>query len=152
MTDNKWIWLDMDGTFVDFYGVDGWLEYLLQNDTTPYRIANPLYDIVELLDILLRLKTRGYNIGVVSWSSKALNLVFDKMVEEVKKEWLFKRDFDLVLDKIIVAQYGTRKADLCRPFGYGVLVDDEKLNRDAWDLGATIDANKNILEELRKLL
>ena len=25
MTD-KWIWLDMDGTIADLYGVDGWLE------------------------------------------------------------------------------------------------------------------------------
>ena len=32
---NKWLWLDMDGTFADLYGVNGWLDDLvkLENKT-----------------------------------------------------------------------------------------------------------------------
>ena len=150
--EDKWVWLDMDGTFVDFYGVQGWLEYLMNNDATPYKIAKPLYNVVELLEILIELKTKGYKIGVISWSSKARDLDFDKIVEKAKREWLYNRCFDLVLDKIIVTQYGVRKADTCRQYGNGILVDDEEQNRNAWDLGATINATENIIEELRKLV
>ena len=31
-------------------------------------------------------------------------------------------------------------------------IEDEEQNRNSWDLGDTIDANKNLLEELAKLL
>lgn len=152
MNEDKWVWLDMDGTFVDFYGVQGWLEYLTNNDATPYKIAKPLYDVVELLEVLLELKVNGYKIGVISWSSKARDLDFDEIVEKAKREWLYNRCFDLVLDKVIVTQYGVRKADTCRQFGKGILVDDEQQNRDAWDLGETINATENIITELRKLV
>ena len=30
------VYLDMDGTIANFYGVPGWLEYLQAEDTTPY--------------------------------------------------------------------------------------------------------------------
>ena len=152
MRDSKWIWLDMDGTFVDFYGVQGWLEYLMKNDTTPYEIAEPIYNVLDLLEVLVELKAKGYNIGIVSWSSKAKDVDFDRLVEEAKRKWLFNRCFDLVIDKFIVTQYGVCKADTCRKYGNGVLVDDEEQNRKAWDLGATIDANKNIIKELWKLV
>lgn len=150
--ENEWVWLDMDGTFVDFYGVQGWLEYLMNHDATPYKVAKPLYDVVELLEVLLELKVKGYNIGVISWSSKDRNVDFDEIVEKTKREWLYNRCFDLVLDKVIVTQYGVRKADTCRQFGKGILVDDEEQNRSAWDLGATINATENIITELRKLV
>ena len=59
----------------------------------------------------------------------------------------------IVLDKVLIVPYGQCKADTCRQFcGYGVLADDEEQNRNAWNLGDTIDANKNLLEELAKLL
>ena len=150
--ENEWIWLDMDGTFVDFYGVQGWLEYLMNNDVTPYKVAKPIYNVVELLEVLVALKVKGYKIGVISWSSKARDLEFDEIVEKAKREWLYNRCFDLVLDKIIVTQYGVKKADTCREFGKGILVDDEEQNRNAWDLGATINATENIITELKKLV
>jgi hypothetical protein len=150
--ENEWVWLDMDGTFVDFYGVQGWLEYLMNHDATPYKVAKPLYDVVELLEVLLELKVKGYNIGVISWSSKDRDVDFDEIVEKAKREWLYNRCFDLVLDKIIVTQYGVKKADTCRKFGKGILVDDEEQNRSTWDLGATINATENIITELRKLV
>ena len=59
---------------------------------------------------------------------------------------------DSFLDEIIVTPYGVRKADTCRKFGYGILVDDEKQNRDAWDLGITIDATQNIIKALWELV
>ena len=151
MTD-KWIWLDMDGTIADLYGVDGWLEDLIAHNTRPYAKAKDLYNVLDLLEVLLELKLKGYKLGVISWGSKENNAEYDKAVEKVKRKWLANRLLDSILDKIIVTPYGVRKADTCRKFGYGILADDEEQNRNDWDLGDTIDANKNLLEELAKLL
>lgn len=151
MTD-KWIWFDMDGTIADLYGVDGWLNDLQNESTRPYAMAKAIYNTLDLLTVLAELKMLGYRIGVVSWGAKNSNADYDCKVAETKKDWIAKNDLDILIDKIIVTPYGVRKADTCRPFGVGVLVDDEKQNRDAWDLGATIDANTNILKALWELV
>lgn len=148
----KWIWLDMDGTLNRFYEVEGWLEDLIAYRTRPYEVAENIYGITEIIPVLAELKNKGYNIGVISWGSKACDANFDKAVEKVKIAWLKKYLFDVVLDKVIITAYGVRKADTCRRFGEGILVDDEAQNRDAWDLGATIDATQNIITELKALL
>jgi FMN phosphatase YigB (HAD superfamily) len=151
MTDTKWIWFDMDGTIADLYGVNGWLEDLINFDVRPYALAKSIYNEVDILETLINLKEKGYNIGIISWGSKANNKAFDMAVAEVKKQWLREKCFDLILDKIIVTAYGVCKADTCRKYGAGILVDDEEQNRNAWDLGETIDATKNIIEELRRV-
>lgn len=151
--ENKgWIWFDMDGTIADLYGVDGWLDDLIAHNTRPYAKAKDIYNVIDLLDVMVNLKNKGYKLGIISWGSKENNAEFDKAVEIVKKAWLYDRIMDMVLDEIIVTPYGVKKADTCRKFGKGILVDDEKQNRDAWDLGSTINANENILEILRKLI
>lgn len=149
---NKWIWLDMDGTFADLYSVENWLDDIENGRTTPYEKAQSIYNDIELLNVLLLLKGIGYNIGVISWSSKAKNVEYDTRVAQAKKDWLTNRGYDLILDKIIVTQYGVCKADTCREYGTGILVDDEEQNRIAWDLGTTINAKEDIIQELYKLL
>lgn len=151
MRDNKWIWFDMDGTIADLYGVDGWLEDLIAHDTRPYAEAKDLYNVFDLLEVMIELKMKGYKLGVISWGSKENNREYDKAVEIVKKAWLYDRLMDTILDEIIVTPYGVRKADTCKKFGYGILVDDEEQNRNAWDLGKTINATENIIKALWKL-
>ena len=152
MMKDKWIWFDMDGTIADLYGVDGWLEDLIAHNTRPYAQAKDIYNVLDLLEIMIALKEKGYKLGVISWGSKENNKEYDKAVEIVKKAWLYDRLMDAFLDEIIVTPYGVRKADTCRKFGYGILVDDEKQNRDAWDLGITIDATQNIIKALWELV
>ena len=152
MMEDKWIWFDMDGTIADLYGVDGWLEDLIAHNTRPYAQAKDIYNVLDLLEIMIVLKENGYKLGVISWGSKENNKEYDKAVEIVKKAWLYDRLMDAFLDEIIVTPYGVRKADTCRKFGYGILVDDEKQNRDAWDLGITIDATQNIIKALWELV
>ena len=149
---NEWIWLDMDGTIADLYGVDGWLDDLIAFRTRPYELAKDLYNTLDLLEVLLELKAKGYKIGIISWGSKANNLDYDREVKKVKVQWLRDRVLDMVLDEIIVTPYGVCKADTCSKYGKGILVDDEEQNRNAWYLGDTINANENILELLKKLL
>lgn len=151
MMNNNWIWLDMDGTIANFYGVDGWLEDLMNLNPRPYKEAEPLYD-AELLNALATLKRKGFKIGVISWLSKKPEKSFDEKVIEAKLEWLRRYHFETLLDEIIITAYGVRKADTCRKYGKGILVDDEENNRKQWDLGDTINANENILEILKTLM
>jgi hypothetical protein len=151
MKKDKWIWLDMDGSICDFYGVDGWLEDLRSYNERPYREAKPLYNTLDLLATLVDLKEKGYNIGIISWLSKVPTEEFNKRVIKAKMNWLENYGFDIILDKILITAYGIKKADTCRKYGYGILIDDEKKNRDDWDLGITVDATNNIIEILKRL-
>ena len=151
MNREKWVWFDMDGTIADLYNVDNWLEDILSHSTEPFKKAKDLYQLGDLLGLMVELKLKGYKIGIVSWSTKERNASFDVEVTIAKREWLERRLLDIFLDEIIIAPYGTCKADLCRKFGEGILVDDEEQNRKAWDLGLTVDANEDIISLLKTI-
>lgn len=147
----KIIVFDMDGTIADFYGVDGWLDYLHKCDTTPYQNAKPIYDTKELNNILKKLKMQGWTITVTTWLSKGGTREYNKRTRVVKKQWLDRYDFPY--DELHMVKYGTTKANCTRKIGgYQILVDDNEQIRKGWRLGDTIDANKNIIPELKKLL
>ena len=141
---------DMDGTIADFYGVNGWLEYLNENNPTPYIIAEPLYDMVVLTSVLNILKTKGWKIVVTSWLSKDSTKEFDREVRQAKREWL--KEYNFPFDEIHLVKYGTTKANCTRKLGgYQILVDDNEQVRNGWNLGATINANENILDKLERM-
>ena len=128
---NKTIVFDMDGTIANFYGVKGWLDYLKAEDTTPYEVAKPLYNMVELANLLNTLKIRGWKVVVTTWLAK----------------------YNFPYDEIHLVKYGTTKANCTRKIGgYQVLVDDNEMVRKGWRLGATINANYNIMKEIEKLV
>ena len=142
---------DMDGTLANFYGVSGWLEDLRAENPRPYEIADPLYSMEELNTLLLKLKAKGVRIIVTSWLAKGSSRDFDTKVRAAKKEWLKRYQFPY--DEIHLVQYGTTKADCTRHYqDYQILVDDNKKVRQGWHLGATIDANQNIMTALAELL
>ena len=148
--DNKTLVFDMDGTIADLYGVKGWLEYLINEDTTPYEKARPMYDMTKLRDILLTLKEVGWKIVVTTWLAKNGTKEYNDRTRKVKLDWLAKYDFPY--DEIHLVKYGTTKANCTRKIGgYQVLVDDNEKVRKGWNLGQTINANENILEKLVNL-
>ena len=149
--ENKTLVFDMDGTIADLYGVKGWLEMLRAYDATPYKVAKPMYDMGKLKIILEMLKLQGWKVVVTTWLSKGSTADYDKAVREAKIAWLKKYNFPY--DEIHLVKYGTTKANCTRKIGgYQVLVDDNKKVRDGWTLGKTIDANKNITNDLLVLL
>lgn len=149
--ENKTLVFDMDGTIADLYGVKGWLEMLRAYDATPYKVAKPMYDMGELKIILEMLKLQGWKVVVTTWLSKGSTADYDKAVRKAKIAWLKKYNFPY--DEIHLVKYGTTKANCTRKIGgYQVLVDDNKKVRDGWTLGKTIDANKNITNDLLVLL
>ena len=143
--------LDMDGTFVDLYGVQGWLEDLRNGNPRPYRVAEPMYDMDIFCLVLKMLKAKGWRIAITSWLSKESTPQYDQMVRETKIEWLDIRE--VPYDEIHIVKYGTTKANCTRHLGgYQVLADDNAMVRKGWHLGDTIDANGNLLAKLVDLL
>ncbi len=148
---NKTLVFDMDGTLANFYGVDGWLEDIRNENTRPYDIAKPLYNMEVLNAILDLLRAQGWKIAITSWLAKDSTKTFDEMVRASKITWLQKYDFSY--DEIHLVRYGTTKANCTRKNGgVQILVDDNEKIRKGWHLGATINANKNIIDELINLL
>ena len=141
----KAINFDMDGTLADFYGVENWLEYLMNKDAYPYIVAKPLVNMSILARYLNRLQRNGYEINIISWLSKNSNEEFDKIVTEAKKKWLKKHLPSVNWNKITIVAYGVNKSTL----GNGILFDDEEPNRNMWGEGA-YDVH-NILEVLKEI-
>jgi len=147
----KVIVFDMDGTLADFFNVKGWLDYLYAENTLPYEIAKPLYDMAELREILNALKVKGYRIAVTSWLSKGSTKDFENATRKAKIEWLNKYNFPY--DELHLVKYGTTKANCTRHHkGYQILVDDNEKIRKGWNLGDTINANENIIPKLKELM
>lgn len=136
---------DMDGTIANFYGVDGWLDYLMNKDVTPYKEAKPLINFSALARVLNRLQRNGYKICVISWLAKINDSDFNKEITKVKVEWLAKHLPSVAWDKITIVPYGTPKSTC----GNGILFDDEENNRNEW-AGIAYDVN-NIIEILKNL-
>jgi hypothetical protein len=145
MTNIKVINFDMDGTIADLYGVENWLDYLLNNDPKPYAIAKPLLNMSALARVLNKLHKRGYAINIISWLSKNSNPEYDKAVTNAKIGWLKKHLPSVKFDNIYIVPYGTPKHTISG----GYLFDDEKPNRDAWGCKA-FDVD-NIIETLKVL-
>lgn len=151
MTENKVIVFDMDGTIADLYGVNGWLDMLRAENPKPYEIAEPIYNMNELVEILNELKKIGYIIAVTTWLAMGSTKEYDKQVRLAKLAWLEKYGFPY--DEIHLVKYGTTKANCTRKLGgFQILVDDNEKIRQGWNLGTTINANENIIEYLRELL
>ena len=147
----KVIVFDMDGTIADLYGVEGWLDYLMAEDATPYRVAEPLVDMIALIDVLNDLRAIGWIVAVTSWLSKGSTADYDAKVRAAKREWLTRYNFPA--DEIHLVKYGATKADSTRKYGAGmqILFDDNEKVRAGWHLGEAHDV-QNIIDDLLNLI
>jgi hypothetical protein len=128
----KKIWLDMDGTIADLYGVEGWLEMLQNRNPTPYRMAEPMLNMSALARLLHKAQRLGYEVGIISWLSKTATAEYDLAVTQAKVEWLELHLPSVEWNEIKIVAYGTPKHELCK----GMLFDDEEHNRREWGIGA----------------
>ena len=147
----KMVCFDMDGTLADLYKVDGWLHALENGIVFPYEIAEPMWDMVELAEVLNELRARAVEIRIISWLAKDSK----EEVRRAKLEWLERMGFPY--DKIHLVQYGTTKADCVRKAlaenENAILVDDNRKVCKGWHLGETINPTEcDLIEALRSLL
>lgn len=139
------IWFDMDGTIADLYGVENWLEKLVNSDPSPYEEAAPLLNLSSLARVLNRLQRQGYKIGIVSWLSKSGSAEYNEAVIEAKQGWLKAHLKSVHFDYIDIIKHSTPK-EIGRN---GILFDDEEKNRKNWS-GAAFDQTQ-IMEILKSL-
>lgn len=136
---------DMDGTIADLYGVSNWLEDLLHEDVRPYVEARPLVNLQALARVLNRLIRAGYEVNIISWTSRGGSEEYNEAVKQAKIKWLRQHLASVHFSEIIIIPYGTPK----ELFADGILFDDEEHNREAWGEGAYTE--KEIFEILKNL-
>jgi hypothetical protein len=141
----KEIWFDMDGTIANLYGVENWLEMIINENPMPYEIANPMVNMNSLARILNRLQKNGYKIGIISWLAKNGSENYNEKVTQAKKNWLAKHLASVKFDKIEIVEFGTPKEN----GRFGILFDDEIQNRENWNEIAYNE--KNIIEILKAI-
>lgn len=145
----KEIWFDMDGTFVNLYGVKDWLNYLVNEETTPYEIATPLFNMSAFARILNKLIKNGYKINIVSWASKGATEEYCKRIAQSKIKWIKTHLNSVNFNRIEIVPYGTYKEKVAN-FSKGILFDDEVTNRKYWS-GIAYDVD-NIIGVLKGLV
>ena len=146
------IYLDLDGTVVNFYGVPNWLECLEAQDSTPYRVAKPLVNLSTLARYLNLLQARGYNIGIISWLSKSGTDKFNAEVAEIKRNWLAKHLPSVQWDEIHIVPYGVPKSN-CATCPNAILFDDEQRNLNEWTANThNMAYNADLLMEILRNL
>lgn len=121
------IYLDMDGTIADLYGVENWLADLTNKNTRPYKVAKRMVEEERLV----KLVETGNDLAIVSWLAKNSNKEYDKAVRKAKREWLKKNFPNIKFKEIHIVKYGTPKSKVVKE-KTGILVDDEKPNRMEW--------------------
>lgn len=145
------ICFDMDGTIADFYAVKGWLEMLKNYDATCYTMAKPMGNFSQFARLLNKAQKNGYELVIISWSSKCSNDDFDAMVSKAKREWLHKHLPSVHWDEINIVPYGQNKSNTCHACENDILFDDEARNREGWAGKAfTPDMIVEILKNLEK--
>jgi hypothetical protein len=142
----KAIYFDLDGTIANLYGVDGWLDCIINEYTKPYREAKALVNMRQLGRELNRLKQNGYTIGIISWLAKGATVEYNRRVAQTKHNWLAKHLSAVQFDEVHIVEYGTPKHTL----GNDILFDDEEPNRANW-IGKAYDVN-DIIETLKAIV
>ena len=144
----KAIYFDMDGTIANLYGVENWLEKIINEDVSLYTEALPLVKMNVLARLLNKLQKNGYIIGIVSWLAKNSSENYDLEVTKAKINWLKSHLASVNFDEIKIVPYGTPKEKVAN-FPNGILFDDEIQNRENW-VGKAFDETE-ILTVLKAL-
>lgn len=144
----KAIYFDMDGTIANLYGVENWLEDILNKNTRPYKEAKTMVRMASLARILNRLQKEGYVIGIVSWLAKNSTTDYDRQVTMAKVNWLQRHLPSVHWNEVHIVKYGTPKHAVAK-YNRGILFDDEEHNRMNWT-GTAYDVH-NIIEVLKGL-
>ena len=142
------IYFDMDGTIANLYGVENWLPMLRNEDTTPYIKALPLLNMSILARLLNSLIRKGWNIGIISWTSKGGTEEYNERVKVAKIKWLKTHLKSVKFSEIKIVPYGTQKHEIISDPN-GILFDDEEKNRTEWT--GTAYNVENILEILKEI-
>ena len=66
----KEINFDMDGTIANLYGVNGWLDDIINERVNPYVNAKPMVNMSVFARVLNEKIRNGYTVNIISWTAK----------------------------------------------------------------------------------
>ena len=121
----KIVYLDMDGTIADLYGIENWLYRLRHEDTTIFLECKPMITENELLR---RFPTEEYEIRIMSMTPKGASASYCLNVAKQKDAWLDK--YFPSITKRIYRAYGHNKN--LRNSINAILIDDSEPIRNSW--------------------
>lgn len=124
------IYFDMDGTIANLYAVENWLPKLRAFDASPYEEAEVMLNMSLLARYLNKLQKLGYEIGIISWTSKNGTEEYNRAVEAAKLSWLHDHLRSVSFDEIYIVDYGTPKQDFADEDD--ILFDDNEEIRNDW--------------------
>lgn len=124
------IYFDMDGTIANLYAVENWLPKLRASDASPYEEAEVMLNMSVLARYLNKLQRAGYEIGIISWTSKDGTDKYNRAVEIAKLNWLHDHLRSVSFDEIYIIEYGTPKQDFADEDD--ILFDDNEEIRNEW--------------------
>lgn len=121
----KIVYLDMDGTIADLYGIKNWLYRLRHEDQTIFLECKPMITETELLK---RFPTEDYEIRIMSMTPKGASANYCINVAKQKDAWLDK--YFPSITKRIYRVYGHNKN--LRNSINAILIDDSETIRNSW--------------------
>lgn len=125
------IYFDMDNTIADLYAVENWLPKLRKSDVSPYEEAEVMLNMSILARYLNKLQKLGYQIGIISWTSKGGTERYNRAVEVAKLNWLHDHLRSVSFDEIHIVEYGTPKEQYAKS-EKDILFDDNEEIRQDW--------------------
>ena len=150
----KKIYFDMDGTVANLYGEENWLDNLINEREGTFINLQPLVDMIELSRVCYELMERGYSFGVITWLPKGASYEYECICAQEKKQWV--NTLMPWVTEFYAQTYGEPKQNApAHRAAQMILVDDNAEVRAKWNTAkqrTSIDATKNIIKELEKLL
>ena len=119
------VYLDMDGTIADLYGIENWLPRLRAEDGEIFKECAPLITEEELL---ARFPSEKYDIRILTMTPKDCSDAYHENVKAQKMEWL--KIFFPSLTKQIYMRYGHNKN--LKNSMHAILIDDSEPIRNSW--------------------
>ena len=119
------VYLDMDGTIADLYGIENWLPRLRAEDEEIFLECKPLITEQTLLE---RFPADKYDIRILTMTPKDCSDAYHENVKAQKMAWLEK--FFPSLTKQIYMRYGNNKN--LKNSMHAILIDDSEPIRSTW--------------------
>lgn len=150
-----YIWFDMDGTIYNLYNIPGWLDALRNNEMDIFSLDDMARkSLPRIREAVRALIDAGWEVGVITWAPmhiEACTPAFDDCWLE-KKNWI-NRNFPELANNFKCVEYGDPKQDWVEDDSIlNILVDDNKLVREAWRKAGknfkTINASRGYVKEL----
>ena len=119
------VYLDMDGTIANLYGIEDWLPRLRASDETIFLECAPL---ISEETLLAHFPPEQYEIGILSMTPLGASKEYCENVAEQKNAWLDK--FFPSITKRIYRVYGHNKN--LKGSENAILIDDSEPIRNSW--------------------